>query len=336
MGWNLPTLAQLASGKFLTTTVMLKIKECLEYLYGQGSLLRGSVPNGNFEIDSDSDGIPDGWTQSLYAGGAGAFDETTPMEGIRSWQFTHPGGVGNGGGSLTSDYIECSPTITYCLRALHYTSVTGVKDLIQVQYYDKDKVVNGAAVDLYNSSACAASPEHISRPFTPTALSQYLKVKIIGGHTDESTAGDSFFDDVDIIRQIVGAALPNASAINNACAALVIDYPTLDSTGSASWVTLHSWEINRSGSYRITFTLTAIFSSPGTAYGRIYKNGVAFGTLRSVYAGSFDVSATYSEALTFVAGDVVEFKAYVNGDLASGISGLLFYANDHTFASQIS
>ena len=196
MAWNPLTTAEIASGKAVTTTKINKIKDCLEYLYGEGALLKGSVPNGGFELDADSDGIPDGWTQSLFAGGTGAFDTAAPMEALHSYKFVHPGGAGNGGGTLTSDYLECSEYVLYTLYALHYTSVTGIKDKIQVKYYTKAKVANGSVVDLYNSSACAAAPERLSMPFKPTANSRYFKVVLTGGHGDLIAAGTSYFDDI--------------------------------------------------------------------------------------------------------------------------------------------
>lgn len=337
MAWEALTVGEVAVDAVIDTTLMTKIKDDLDYLYGQGSLLRGSVPNGNFEIDADEDGVPDGWTRSLYAGGVGEFDETTPMEGMRSWKFTHPGGNGNGGGYLTGEYLECSEYESYGLYALHYTSVTGIKDKIQIQYYDEDKVVNGSAVDLYNSSACEIAPEFLTLKFTPTAGSKFLKIILTGGHTDGIIAGSSYFDDISMIKMITGSVLPDTTAIT--CTALVIDYPTEVITTDTSYVTLHEWKINRAGTYTISFQLTAhIGASPDyPVYGRIYKNGIAFGTQRSVHGHMTTESEIFSQDLVFAAGDYIQFKGYrVTPTESAGISLIKFYANDHTYASRIS
>ena len=338
MAWESLNVSQVAPDAVIDTTTMSQIKDDLDYLYGQGSLLRGSIPNGNFEIDADEDGIPDGWTRDLYAGGVGEFDETTPMEGMRTYRFIHPGGNGNGGGALTSGYLECSEFESYGLYALHYTSITGIKDLIQLQYYDKDKVANGSAIDLYNSSACDLAPTELSFKFTPTAGSCFFKIRVIGGHTDGIIGGSSYFDDISIIKTITGAVLPDTTAIT--CTALVIDYPTAVQTLSNVYITLHEWKINRAGTYTIEFTLTGVTLFNGSAYGRIYKNGVAFGIERTVTGSQQGdtVAVIFSQDLIFAAGDYIQFKAKRGGSSTtqSKISLLKFYANDHTYASRIS
>jgi hypothetical protein len=227
MAWDPLTTAEIASGKAVTTTKITKIKDCLEYLYGEGALLKGSIPNGGFELDADSDGIPDGWTQSLYAGGSATFDTAAPMEGMQSYKYVHPGGTGNGGGTLTSDYLECSEYVLYTLYALHYTSVTGIKDKIQVQYYTKAKVANGSAVDLYNSTACATAPEKLFMPFKPTANSRYLKVVLTGGHTDATIAGNSFFDDINVEKTVTPIVKRCATTLTKSASISLTDVPDL-------------------------------------------------------------------------------------------------------------
>ena len=338
MAWESLTAGEVAGDAVVDTILMTKIKDDLDYLYGQGSLLRGSVPNGNFEIDADEDGIPDGWVCTLYAGGVGEFDETTPMEGMRSWQFIHPGGNGNGGGYLVSGYLECSEFESYGMYALHYTSNSSIKDKIQIQYYDKDKVANGSPVFLYNPSTCETLPTFLTLKFTPTTGSEFFKIILIGGHPDGIVSGSSYFDDISIIKMITGAVLPDATAVAG-CTAIVIHHPTSAQTSAGSYTTLHSWKINRTGSYNIKFTLTVDCISYATANGRIYKNGVAFGTARSVQKpGSGILSESFSEILSFNAGDVIDFKAYVVVSYSGNakISEIIFYANDHTFASRIS
>ena len=60
----------------------------------------------------------------------------------------------------------------------------------------------------------------------------------------------------------------------------------------------------RSGTVNVKFTLTA---SGGTAYGRIYIDGVAVGTARSTGG-----SATYNEDVTVVAGEYVQLYSKVS------------------------
>ena len=71
MGWDPLLSADIVSGAFATTTRMQKIKDCLGYLYLLNSVPFFGVLNGNFEADSDGDGLPDNWTVTYYPGGSG-------------------------------------------------------------------------------------------------------------------------------------------------------------------------------------------------------------------------------------------------------------------------
>jgi len=195
MSFSALTAAEVAQDAFITTTLMNKIKDNFDYLYGQFSQVP-DVPNGSFENDADSDGTPDNWTKALYPGGALAADTTTPADGAKAVKFTHPGGAGNGGGSLTSDYIPCSEYVKYWASFLHKASAAGMKNLVQVQYYTAAKATNGAAVELYDSTdagAPATWTQYVAQ-FTPTASSRYFKIIVIGGYTDTDVAGDAYFD----------------------------------------------------------------------------------------------------------------------------------------------
>ena len=63
---------------------------------------------------------------------------------------------------------------------------------------------------------------------------------------------------------------------------------------------------------RVKFDLRCVFTAQN-AYGRIYKNGVAFGTERINGTTSY---VTYSEDLSFVQGDTLEL--WVKADTANG------------------
>lgn len=61
------------------------------------------------------------------------------------------------------------------------------------------------------------------------------------------------------------------------------------------------------GTYRVKFDLSNLIGA-SNAYGRIYKNGVAFGTERTLNSTSY---TTYSEDLAFTIGDTLELWARV-------------------------
>lgn len=67
-------------------------------------------------------------------------------------------------------------------------------------------------------------------------------------------------------------------------------------------------KVNYSGTYRVRFDIKG--ADAGNVSGRIYKNGVAVGTLRTVSSTTY---VTYTEDIAFSANDLVQIYAYSNG-----------------------
>src|SRR4051812_45944323 len=81
----------------------------LAFLYSRSNTVT-TVVNPSFEDDTDSDGIPDGWTRTLFSGGTFLRDNTDQIHGLYSVKFTSPGGASNGGGYIeNTDAFQCSP-----------------------------------------------------------------------------------------------------------------------------------------------------------------------------------------------------------------------------------
>ena len=80
------------------------------------------------------------------------------------------------------------------------------------------------------------------------------------------------------------------------------------STTSSAWVKVKETQVPRGGTYRVKFDMYR--GSGGTAYGIIYKNGVAHGTERSTIQPVF-TAETFSEDLAFEAGDLIQI--YLKG-----------------------
>lgn len=77
------------------------------------------------------------------------------------------------------------------------------------------------------------------------------------------------------------------------------------STWSTSYVQIKIWTIARTGTYTISFAISAWMWN--TTYGRIYKNWVAFGTERSVTS----TTTTFAENLSFTEWDTISFRMKV-------------------------
>ena len=81
--------------------------------------------------------------------------------------------------------------------------------------------------------------------------------------------------------------------------------PTKRSTNSTAWIKVKEIRIRKSGTYRISFYLY-IGDAAYTAYGQIFKNGVAYGTLRSTNSTG---PVYFIEDLNFSYGDL--FQLYI-------------------------
>ncbi len=93
---------------------------------------------------------------------------------------------------------------------------------------------------------------------------------------------------------------------------LVVSEITFNNTNYGS---KHTMTVGRAGTYRVSFVLRSV-SAPG-AYAQIYKNGVAYGTQRYITTTS---GVTYTEDLTFAAGDQIDICVKIAG--SSGYGGI--------------
>lgn len=168
-------------------------------LGGAGGTAAATVGNGSFENDADADGIPDGWTRTVYTGGSGAIVSTDSSDAKFSYKFTHPGGSGNGGGYLTSDYITWSPFRMIGIACNLRCSVAGIKVIVRVKFYDKDKAFL-SNVDVYTSTSnptlwTLLYAKNIDTPVT----ARFAKLELHGGVNDTDVAGDVYFDFAQVV-----------------------------------------------------------------------------------------------------------------------------------------
>ena len=200
MGFTAITQAEIAAGQPVTQALMQKVKDNDDYLYSQvgagGGGGEGGIPNGSFEIDADSDGGPDGWTKNLYPAGGGAIETASPSHGAQAYKFTQQAGPGNGGGYLDmNDYLPCSPVQPLLLEWLHYASVAGMHNLVQIRWFDKVKVYLSTTT-VYDSTANPVSWTRKTAFAIPPAGAKFWKIRIIGGYTDTDIAGTAYWDGV--------------------------------------------------------------------------------------------------------------------------------------------
>lgn len=113
---------------------------------------------------------------------------------------------------------------------------------------------------------------------------------------------------------------------------LLLIQGTTTITISSSNTKLYEIQLDRAGTLRIKFTVTAAGSS-GSTTGRIYRNGSPVGTIRTVNApGGMDFASTeYSQDISgWSAGDLVQLYGYTNASLVGGVGPLALYTGNWT------
>lgn len=174
----------------------------LTHLYnlagGSGSGAGGVLINGSFENDVDSDGIPDGWTQTLGVGAAAAFDTTTPAHGAQAYKFTTPGSVDSY--IETTDYILCAVPVPIIISFLLKCSAAGVAADVVIRWYDKDKAYVSSTTIYSDASINPTSWTRMIAGATPPATACYYKLRFYGGISGDATAGDVYYDGLELIE----------------------------------------------------------------------------------------------------------------------------------------
>lgn len=285
----------------------------LNFLNGQiGSLEAQSILNGSFEIEDDaSAGVPANWERTLFAGGAGAFETADPMHGAQGYKFTHPGGGGNGGGSLESDYFTISEFRNLLLEWMHYVSAAGMHETVEVEYFT-DAQVGISTQTIYDSLSNPVAATLYQLPLIIPATARFLKVKVIGGKDDVDVAGDSFWDGVRIVFEPLQDADANVDEVH----AVVFAHSVLTNIRTANVGVydrpLKEIRLARGGDINITFLL-ATSGAEANVQARLYKGtvsgtlGVTIGVNRTTTSPTF---VTFSETISGLkAGDIVQLTA---------------------------
>lgn len=300
MAWNTIPASEYDVGDPILSSTMGKVKGDLDYLYGLiGTMKTNNILNPSFEIDSDADGIPDNWTLNLYPGGTSAMNVTTPAHGAKGYQFNRVLGAGNGGGYISSDYIECDEGHDYLLSLFLWSSVAGLKNLVTMSFYDKDKIIlSGIGQTLYNSTANPTSQMLFTFTFKPGASARYMKVNLYGGYTDTDVAGTTYFDGL-----FLTPIHPFSPGSNIICS-----YDTLTQANQLSWTKQYELKVSRTGTLTISFDLAS--TAGHTVHAKIYRNGSAIGTERTTTSAT---PTTFTEDLSgWSTGDTVEIWTYTD------------------------
>lgn len=160
------------------------------------------ISNGSFETDSDTNGIPDNWTRTLYTGGSAALvgnglADTNCIHGARGYKFTSPGGASNGGGDIeTTNFFEVTPNRPIVFTYQFFATASTMSVKFQVSWYTAAQGSISTSTLISESSGLPSAWAIRYATATPPATARYAKIKLIGGDTSSTTAGSVYFDNV--------------------------------------------------------------------------------------------------------------------------------------------
>ena len=174
------------------------VSKDLAELFGLiGSVSSQGIPNGSFELSMN--GItPDSWSISLFPGGVVGLDSTTPAHGNRALKITHPGGVGNGGAAVASDYFPIASIQQTSLGFIHWCSSATMKNMVHLSFYTKDKVFisNLTVYDSQDNPPAAVFIICLFEAANIPSNAAFAKVVLTGGDSSINVSGFAYFDGI--------------------------------------------------------------------------------------------------------------------------------------------
>ncbi len=177
------------------------------------SEIGGLVPNGSFEIDSDANNIPDGWTLVSEAGATNSIDTSESTDGAQSFRFTSSG---SGGGSLTTtDFFPVNDVDQLRVNVDLRSTLATVRNIVRVEWYDVSQIPISNS-DVYDSTANPTVFTTQNLVATPPALARFAKLRLIGIDPSVALAGSTYYDRVEVFYPaVVSGVFDNITIQNN-------------------------------------------------------------------------------------------------------------------------
>lgn len=245
--------------------------------------------NGSFESDGE------GWTITTYTGGSSGFNTANNIDGAKALALTSTSTANGGGQAINGQFINVTGGEAIELYLALKASVANVSSKVEVIWYDSAQA-QISATDLYVSTNTPTvnTPLYLGDAAPSTA--RFCKVRLTGGVPGSGSAtGTVYFDGLRM-----GKAHPAVAGTQAAS-------PTYGgSSGNTSPTLVAQMVAPLSGTYRTFMTLRNA-GAASSVNGRIYKNGVAFGTSRNTASAT---AQSYTEDLAFRKGDLIQVYAW--------------------------
>jgi hypothetical protein len=158
----------------------------------------GVISNGSFELGTVT---PSGWTFTAQGSGTGTIDTTTSGHGAKSFKMVSAGGGGaNGGGSLEmNEFSECSPQVPLLFRWLSMSSVAGVKNMFEVDWFETADAGDFiSTTEVWSSDNNPTDWKSFAAVAVPPSTARFFKIRLTGCDSTDATAGSAWFDYVSV------------------------------------------------------------------------------------------------------------------------------------------
>lgn len=188
----------------------------LNYLFAQSSNTVDAdgapiVPNGSFELDANNSTTVTGWTVSLGTGATGIVTNSDQNHGAQSFKFTRDTTAGHNGGSLTSNFMNVSPSLAYQVCFMNKNSEADVENTVQISWYTSSQSLISTTT-IYDSNLGSNAPTtwtcFTSNNVVPPATAMFCKIILNAGIAAQTPAGTTsiFFDGVFMKLRTMGVS----------------------------------------------------------------------------------------------------------------------------------
>jgi len=150
------------------------------------------APNGGFETDSNGDGIPDGWTQTVSSGSTASIDTSDQIEAAQSWKLVSTGTAGSN--LISTSFIEIDQNQTYTLQFELKSSIAGVKNQVDVLWYTAAQATVSTTNVYTNAVSNPTSWTQKTGDLTPPSTARYAKIQLYA--CNDTTAGTTAYDGI--------------------------------------------------------------------------------------------------------------------------------------------
>ena len=166
------------------------------------------IPNGSFEIDPDTTVQPTRWTFAPATGGSGQVTTNDSSHGQKSYRVIHPGGAGNGGGTLTlTDYLPCGISQSFTLLFDTKATLPDIETKVLLRWLDGTKAkigeditmldINGTYPSTWTTRSVALTP------VTAPSPARFFRIAFVLGDTsvDPGASTYIYLDNVVLLPQ---------------------------------------------------------------------------------------------------------------------------------------